>query len=513
MRIFAFFLTFAFLAVVPAAEAAGGKKRASREAEGKSERAGLFSRKRYEITPTPLPAPAPSAPLLLAIPVVARPPLELAPSLSGSSSSPTPLATITRSDQRQIRIFVLGDSQCHTEFGPELQKALLEGGYEVLIHGFKNGTVYFWKGGWKSPVLTQIFEPAASLEASGRFQLVSMVPPPIRDYVAAYDPDIFLIQGGTNFEQDLADESNTIVAEHVHNCLLDATASGAKVLWIGPPDARDDIKTAEFQERSYATIRRVTDPFADQQQGFCLYDSRPVAPMANDAPGDGEHHGPTAARAWARSSAEWVQGAITTFAKDPAFLNRVPRQGSGPAFHAASPSDALSSISSQAVPTNPLTSSDEVSIPERVMTMELRLSAKSLLADPATMEYTDFFSVFRYELENPEAVLPLYPELKLSQSGVGDEAVYHVYVFHWTAHHDGKRPDHTTVSRRPIGSTVTIDLVPLREHPLANALGNMPQQNDFDFDDFGAPIFVTPNLLAESELIPPATADYTGLGR
>jgi hypothetical protein len=58
-----------------------------------------------------------------------------------------------------------------------------------------------------------------------------------------------------------------------------------------------------------------------------------------------------------------------------------------------------------------------------------------------------------------------------------------------------------------------MDLVPLREHPLTHALGNMPQQNDFDFDDFGAPIFVTPNLIAESELVPKGTADYTGLGQ
>ena len=129
------------------------------------------------------------------------------------------------------------------------------------------------------------------------------------------------------------------------------------------------------------------------------------------------------------------------------------------------------------------------------------------------MEYTDYFSVFRYELENPEAVLPLYPELNLSQAGTGDETVRHVYVLHWAAHHDGNRPDYTVVSSRPIGCTVTLDLVPLKEHPLAHALGNMPQQNDFDFDDFGAPIFVTPNLFAESELIPQATADYTGLGR
>lgn len=514
MRVFALFLALACTTIVPATEGAGGKKRATREAEGNSQRGGPFSRKRYEITPTPAPAPAPSAPLLLAIPLVARPALEVMPSLPGSTPAPPPLlANITRADQRQIRVFVLGDSQCHTEFGPELQKALLEGGYEVLIHGFKNGTVYFWKGGWISPVLTQIFEPARIPEEGGHFQRVSMVPPSIRDYVAAYDPDVFLIQGGTNFEQDLAAEPNTYVVEQVHKCLLDATAKGAKILWIGPPDARDDVKTPDFQERSYTAIHRVTAPFADQQQGFCLYDSRPASPMANDASGDGEHHGPTAARAWANASAEWVHGAIATFAKDPTFLDRVTRQGSGPAMQSIAPSDALSANSPQGIPVNPLASGEEASIPERVMTMELRLSAKSLLADPATMEYTDFFSVFRYELENPDAVLPLYPELKLSQSGSGDEGVHHVYVFHWTAHHDGNRPDYTVVAGRPVGSTVIMDLVPLREHPLAHALGNMPQQNDFDFDDFGAPIFVTPNLFTESELIPKATVDYTGLGQ
>jgi hypothetical protein len=514
MRIFALLLALACCALIPDVEGAGGKKRSARDAGGNSQRGGLFSRKRYEITPTPAPASSniPSAPLLLAIPLVARPALEGPPMLPGATSASSPGPHIS-GHQRQLRVFVLGDSQCHTEFGPELQKALLEGGYEVLIHGFKNGTVYFWKGGWTSPVLTQVFEPARTPEESGHFQRVSMVPPSIRDYVAAYDPDVFLIQGGTNFEQDLAAEPNTYVLEQVHQCLLDATAMGAKILWIGPPDARDDVKTPDFQARSYAAIHQVTEPFAAQQEGFCLYDSRPSAPMANDAPGDGEHHGPSAARAWARDASGWIHGAIATFSRDSAFLNRVPREGSGPAMHKVALSESPSITPGHAIPGNPLASGDDVSIPERVMTMELRLSAKSLLADPQTMEYTDFFSVFRYELENPDAVLPLYPELKLSQSGSGDEAVHHVYVFHWTAHHDGIRPDLTVVAGRPIGSTVTMDLVPLREHPLAHALGNMPQQNDFDFDDFGAPIFVTPNLIAESELVPKVTTDFTGLGQ
>lgn len=386
------------------------------------------------------------------------------------------LSAVPRRNPRQKRIFVLGDSQGHTEFGPELQKQLLMGGHEVIFHAVKNGTPYYWSGQWNSPVLTRVYAPAAEPEEAGVWEQVSLAPRTIGQYVAAYDPDVFIFQAGTNFELDLAKDAPAQISELIRGCVSEAASRGAKVLWIGPPDARDDVKSADFQEKASTTLKAALASISGTQGSDCFFDSRPVCPMPNGSGGDGEHPAPTAARAWAREAAVWALESVQGFEAGRALSNRK-----------SSPPRAL--------PVSPLIQALTEARPATGYPMKLRLVAKSRVEDPKTMAYTDAFSVFKYELENPDEVMGKLKGLTLTTAAKGDRKPFQVYVLHWTAHNDGKGAATTRVASWKEGSTVKLKLTPLDDHPLRKALGTMRQYNDFD--DFDAPIFVASNLLDE----------------
>lgn len=405
---------------------------------------------------------------------------------NGKSSAPV-AAKSGDSDQkappkkagRQKRIFILGDSQGHTEFGAEFQKQLLLGGHEVIYHAVKNGSPYYWSGLWDSPVLTRIFAPASNPEEAGQWSQVSMPPRTVTQYVETYDPDVFIFQAGTNFELDLAKEATVQISDLVRQSVDQASARGAKVLWIGPPDARDDVKSDDYQKRAARTLSAALAGISAKQGADCFFDSRAACPMPNDSAGDGEHPGPAAARAWASQAAAWTLDQ----------MRGIETRRSSPM---RKPADAKPSP----VPGSLLDSLTQIRQPSGCA-MKLKLLAKSRIEDPKTMAYTDAFSVFKYELENPDEVLKRLKGVTLTTaaSGKNPQKPYQVYVLHWTAHNDGKKPATTRIAGWKEGSTVSLKLTPLDQHPLRKALATMRQYNDFD--DFDAPIFVASNLLEE----------------
>lgn len=395
-----------------------------------------------------------------------------APLLSGT------LTPVPRGRPDQLRIFILGDSQSLLPFGTELQSTLVAAGHEVLFHGVKNGTPYFWQGKWTSPVLTRLYEPASVPEACGRWNEVSMQPRSIADYVASYDPDVFVIQAGTNFEEDLAGDYTAGILGLIDTSLREARSRGAKVLWIGQPDARDDKKDPAFQERAVTTLRAALATTGASQGYDAFFDSRTVCPIPEGTPGDGEHPTDEAGKAWGLAAGTWVLEQVQRWQRDGT-LQRSPL----PAMPSATP--ATPSLTSHLQ--TPATT------PPRSFEAEFELVAKSDPGDIATLPYTDAFSVFRYRLRQPTVHLPQLLDFGLPVDlSKGEPSIY---VLHWAVHNDGHGPRATKVTSRQIGETYAMRICPLSEHPLNEPLGTMTRFNDFD--DFLAPIFVASNLLEE----------------
>jgi hypothetical protein len=408
-----------------------------------------------------------------ATPVLPRAvPTSEAPLLSGT------LSPVPRSRPDQLRIFILGDSQSLLPFGTELQSTLVAAGHEVLFHGVKNGTPYFWQGKWTSPVLTRLYEPAAVPEACGRWSEVPMVPRSIADYVASYDPDVFVIQAGTNFEEDLAGDYTAGILGLIDTSLREARSRGAKVLWIGQPDARDDKKEPAFQERAVTTLRAALATTGSSQGYDPFFDSRTACPIPEGTPGDGEHPTDEAGKAWGLAAGTWVLAQVQRWQQEGT-LQRSPL----PATPSATP--VTPSLTSHLqTPANPTPRSFEA---------EFELVAKSDPGDIATLPYTDAFSVFRYRLRQPTVYLPQLLDFGLPVDlSKGEPSIY---VLHWAVHNDGHGPRATKVTSRQVGETYAMRICPLSEHPLNEPLGTMTQFNDFN--DFLAPVFVATNLIEE----------------
>lgn len=307
-----------------------------------------------------------------------------------------------------------------------------------------------------------------------------MQPRSIAEYVDAFDPDVFVFQAGTNFEIDLVKDNVTEISRMIRESVRTASMRGAKVLWIGPPDARDNVKTAAMQEKAGGTLRTALSEVSLGQSYDCFFDSRPACPIDNNSRGDGEHPTHEGGIAWAAVAAGWVHQSIVNLDCDGLL-----RHGGG---------TQLSPI------TRLLTRQlDEAPQPELSIPMKLQLVAKSEPGDVSTLSYTDAFSIYQYQLLNRESVIP-----ELAKSGVaevlttreGDPAgIPVVYVLHWAVHNNGSGPRPTGIATRRIGETFTMEVCPLASHPLEKALGTMVQFNDFD--DFTAPVFLAKNFLEE----------------
>lgn len=420
-------------------------------------------------------APKTRAPVR-AVPV--DPPSVNGPGMSAPAWSGN-LEPVPRTRPDLPRVLVLGDSQSLLPFGTALQETLVSGGCEVLFHGVKNGTPYFWQGTWPSPVLTRIYEPAAAPEACGRWTEVSMVPRSIAEYVAAYDPDVFVFQAGTNFEEDLAGDTTGGIVAKIEASLRDASARGAKVLWVGPPDARDDVKAPDFQERAVATLRTALAASLESQGYDSFLDSRALCPIPNDHVGDGEHPDNENGARWGTLAGEWIRERVQRWRCDGT-LRSGPSMAPPPAANPV-PESFTRSLQQQTSP------------PARVFEADLVLEAKSDPGDIATLPYTDAFSVYRYRVVHPTAVLPQLLEFGLPVDLTKGAPV--IQVLHWTVHNAGQGPRATRTTERVPGVTYRMRLNLLTEHPLGPPLGTMPRFDDFN--DFGAPVFVAADLLAE----------------
>lgn len=214
------------------------------------------------------------------------------PDLNASESGPVVKKT------REPTILLLGDSMSMGAFGRTLDKELRKSGLKVYTFATGGATPYYWLSDYQSTSST-IGHWMRTPTKERRMKTIKRVPK-VETLIESYDPDIVIIQTGTNMYATLRSKRRTqnantkeVVSVYKKMCEK-VTAGGRKCYWISPPSAHQKRYPRELQNRMLNLMQDTVKPFGR------VFDSYKITEYTAPFPkNDGIHYGPTKARAWA----------------------------------------------------------------------------------------------------------------------------------------------------------------------------------------------------------------------
>ena len=210
----------------------------------------------------------------------------------------TTLSLAPAEAKRKKRILYLGDSMSMGAFGKTMDQEMREAGFDVYTFVAGGATPYYWLSRYstiKGPI--GYWEKTPSQE---RRQKVTRGVPKVEALLERYDPDVVVVQTGTNLYASLRSKrrtkaNNVKEVEGLLNHMVEATTQGGrKLYWITPPQAHEGRYPAELQAELAELTKRVVSREAR------VFDSRSVTRYTDPYPkNDGIHYGPTEAKQWA----------------------------------------------------------------------------------------------------------------------------------------------------------------------------------------------------------------------
>ncbi|MFT5853000.1 MAG: hypothetical protein ACI8XO_000240, partial [Verrucomicrobiales bacterium] len=199
---------------------------------------------------------------------------------------------------RKKRILYLGDSMSMGAFGQTFDEEMRGSGLDVYTFVAGGATPYYWLSRYST-----ITGPIGYWEKTPfkeHRQSVVKAVPKVEKLLERYDPDIVVVQTGTNLYSTLrskrrSKENNVKEVEGLLNHMVEAvTQGGRKCYWITPPKAHVGRYPAELQSELARLTKRVVGREAR------VFDSRFVTEYTDAYPtNDGIHYGPTEAKDWA----------------------------------------------------------------------------------------------------------------------------------------------------------------------------------------------------------------------
>lgn len=220
-----------------------------------------------------------------------------APWTGGTSWGQTPQAAAPR-EPAEVGILYIGDSHTAGRFGSRLDQGLrtLAGGNE-MSYGSCGSSPSSWYNGW----ITRCGWVERKLDGKVR-SMKSGPTPKIDELISENRPKMIVIALGANLMGAGMETIRTTTARMVNS----VKASGAKCVWVGPPNGRNKVEPKFSQ--LYGAIEEAV-------RGTCeLVDSRPLT-YYPETGGDGIHFDglPPAIRDEILS--KWVGGVMPTAEK------------------------------------------------------------------------------------------------------------------------------------------------------------------------------------------------------
>ena len=201
------------------------------------------------------------------------------------------------------RILYLGDSMSMGAFGRTFDNRLREAGFAVYTYVAGGATPYYWLSRY-DPIPSNIGFWHKSPVEDTRIRSIDEVPK-VEELIRDCDPDIVVVQTGTNLYASLVSkrrtrEGNVQEVEGLcRNMAKATTMDGIQCYWIAPPSSHPERYPVDLQQEMEDLIKRVVGEYGR------VFDSRRVTEYTDSYPqNDGIHYGPTEARQWASQVAD-----------------------------------------------------------------------------------------------------------------------------------------------------------------------------------------------------------------
>lgn len=243
-------------------------------------------------------------------PLPLKPPLApLGPLASDQLSVPP--ATATASAQTQLsfvntpllgpddRVLHIGDSHTVGIYGQEMDKHLRSTGAKVETYGSAGSSPRWWLTG--QTTRSGFFGKDAEGKVDSPAKWNDPHPTPKLDgLLKRFQPNVVMFSLGAN----LLGASKESIEKQVREVADMAKATGARIIWVGPPDGRESKKPTSKQTELYNTLQQVASQYGD------FIDSRPLTEYPAKG-GDGVHYwgkeGSAIARSWSENVFQQIQ--------------------------------------------------------------------------------------------------------------------------------------------------------------------------------------------------------------
>lgn len=383
----------------------------------------------------------------------------------------TPGSANFRSASR--RILYLGDSMSMGAFGRTLDQKMRDAGLEVYTFVTGGATPYYWLSDYQ-PISSTIGHwmriPGAKPK---RYATIKQVPK-VEALIKSYDPDIVVVQTGTNMYASLrskrrSEEENEKEVSYVYEKMCErVTEGGRRCYWITPPSAHEQRYPASLQERMRDLMTRTVSRYGR------IFDSYRVTSYTDPFPqNDGIHYGPEEAGAWANCVAE----DIIRYATEGEGVGRramaVLPEGEQPEEEHPSTAESGQSGATEdrGLPPPPSDEATHEAPGKDPVTLRIKLTAKSTIGDINEVTYRRAWAIDEYEVLSVDAGHYPYKKLRLAEFIVNNRRIV------------------SAVQERALETVRSLEVVPLSNYP---TLEQVETVDDLEAD-FSLPIF-TPNL-------------------
>ncbi|GIW23237.1 MAG: hypothetical protein KatS3mg068_2244 [Candidatus Sericytochromatia bacterium] len=198
------------------------------------------------------------------------------------------------------RVLHIGDSHTVGYYGKEMDKLFRQTGAKVMTLGSSGSTPSSWLNGYVTKSGFRLIDETGKDRVPSELRIIDkdterklkngqlkewQIPtktPNLNDLISSFRPNVIVFSLGANL---IHADPNTIEKQVKEVCEI-AKTSGAKIVWVGPPDGRPDKKPEHVQNKLYEHIKKVV-----QEYGYFI-DSRPYTDYPSSLGGDGVHfHG------------------------------------------------------------------------------------------------------------------------------------------------------------------------------------------------------------------------------